>query len=131
MEDRVTDAIGAQVDPYRGSAATSVLAPGENQAARAVLFCAFGQNPLGASILINILGSCRRRYVLAKGLDPDASPQDLVAQTRELILVRRAPQEIASNEARLSEAHCTTNRSSVNMGSGACKYLVSDRASRR
>src|SRR3972149_3652417 len=95
--------IDVPVDPYRELAAISILATAENEAAPAFLFRSFARNPLGAKVLTNMLGSCRRRYALAMGLDPDASLRDLVIQTRELMTARRTPQEIAPDAAPVNE----------------------------
>jgi 4-hydroxy-3-polyprenylbenzoate decarboxylase len=95
--------IDATVDPDRELAALSILATSENEAAPAFLFRSFPNNPLDARVVTNMLGSCRRRYALAMGLDPEASLRQLVIQTRELMVARLAPTEVAPDTAPVND----------------------------
>lgn len=99
--------IDAPVDPYRELAAISVMATAENEAAPAFLFNNFPNNPLGASVVTNMLGSSRQRYALAMGLDPGASLRELVAQTRALMVARLPPKEIAPEDAPVNDVVVT------------------------
>ncbi|HVZ52898.1 MAG TPA: UbiD family decarboxylase [Pseudolabrys sp.] len=95
--------IDQPVDPDRELAAISIMATAENEAAPAFLFRSFPNNPLGASVVTNMLGSSRQRYALAMGLDPEASLRELVSQTRQLMTARLRPTEIAPEAAPVNE----------------------------
>jgi len=99
--------IDVPVDPRHELAAISIMATAENEAAPAFLFRNFADNPLGASVVTNMLGSCQRRYALAMGLDPDASLRELVAQTRALMVARLPPREIAPEQAPVNDVVLT------------------------
>jgi 3-polyprenyl-4-hydroxybenzoate decarboxylase len=65
------------VAPDRELAAVSIVATAENEAAPAFLFRSFPNNPLEASVVANMLGSCGRRYalrILDRGRDVPSIP---------------------------------------------------------
>ena len=103
VEDRkLLRRIAAEVDPDEELAAITFMAT-RRKISPALMFERFAHNPLGARVLVNILGASRERYALAMGCDPEASIRDLVEATRRIMKRRIAPRLIDQADAPVNE----------------------------
>ncbi len=94
--------VTAEVDPAEELSAITFMAT-RRKTSPALMFEKFRDNPLGARILINILGASRERYALAIGQDPGTPVRDLVEATRRIMKRRIAPRRIAKTDAPVNE----------------------------
>lgn len=97
--------IEAPVDLDQELAAIALLAT-QQEDAPALLFSRFTE-PAEGRVLINMLGSSRRRYALALGLDPGLSLKELIQETRRISTRRLAPVRVASADAPVNEVLLT------------------------
>ena len=93
--------IDAPVDPVEELSAIAYMAA-QREDAPALLFSRFS-TPAEGSVLINMLGSSRRRYALALGLNPDLSLTALIEETRKIFGRRIAPRHVAPEKAPVNE----------------------------
>jgi UbiD family decarboxylase len=93
--------IDAAVDLDQELAAIAHMAT-QREDAPALLFSRFTEAVEGR-VLINMLGSSRRRYALAVGLDPALSLVALIRDTRRIMTQRHAPVRIAPSGAPVNE----------------------------
>lgn len=95
-------AIAQNVDPNEELAAITYMAA-RHVGAPALLFESFAENPYGARVLSNMLGSSKERYALAVGLNPQASMQEMIEETRVIIKRRITPVMIDGGAAPVNE----------------------------
>jgi 4-hydroxy-3-polyprenylbenzoate decarboxylase len=93
--------IDAPVDLDQELAAIAYMAA-QREDAPALLFSRFSENVEGR-VLINMLGSSRKRYALALGLDPSLSVSELIGETRRIASQRIAPVRVAPDKAPVNE----------------------------
>ena len=101
--------IVAEVDPSEELSAITFMASRDRKSP-ALLFETFGNNPLGARVLSNMLGASKERYALAMGLDPKLSIAALVQATREITKKRIAPVWIPVRKRRSTRSSCVALR---------------------
>ncbi len=94
--------IGAAVDPAEELSAVTFMAT-RQPGAKALLFEQFDNNPFGARVLANMLGSSKERYALAVGLDPAMTTRDMIAATSRITSRRVAPIKVAKRNAPVNE----------------------------
>lgn len=94
--------VDAAVNPIEELAAITYMAT-RRPGSLALLFEAFEDNPNGARVLANMLGSSKERYALAVGLDPGMSLGGLVVETRRIMANRIPPVRIAKRDAPVNE----------------------------
>jgi 4-hydroxy-3-polyprenylbenzoate decarboxylase len=83
------------------SAATYMVAQDED--APALLFENIEGDASGTRILSNMLGSSKRRFALATGLDPDLSTRDMILAMRARAKGRIPPKMVSSEDAPVNE----------------------------
>ncbi len=93
--------IDAQVDLDQELAAIAYMAA-QREDAPALLFSRFTGQAEGR-VLINMLGSSRRRYALALGLDANLSLHELIEETRKIAAQRVPPVRVAPDKAPVNE----------------------------
>ena len=76
--------VRAEVDPVEELSAITLMAA-QTPEAPALLFENLRDNPLGARVLSNMLGSSARRYALTVGLNPDLSLPEMISASRALL----------------------------------------------
>jgi UbiD family decarboxylase len=94
--------IDATVEPIEELAAVTYMAT-RRLGAPALFFEQFRDNPLGARVLANMLGSSKERYALAIGIDPGLSTREMVAVTRQIMTRRIKPIHIRKEDAPVNE----------------------------
>jgi 4-hydroxy-3-polyprenylbenzoate decarboxylase len=94
--------VSTTVDPIEELSAVTFMAS-RRLGAPALLFETFRDNPLGARVLANMLGSSKERYALAVGLDPNLSTRDMVEATRALTKRRISPAHVPASTAPVNE----------------------------
>ncbi|AMN41590.1 UbiD family decarboxylase [Rhodoplanes sp. Z2-YC6860] len=94
--------IDTKVDPDEELGAVTFMAT-RQLGAKALLFEQFSDNPHGARVLANMLGSSQERYALAMGLDPAMRTQDMVAATSRITGRRIAPVKVDKRDAPVNE----------------------------
>lgn len=90
--------ITAPVDAHEELAAITYMVA-RDEDAPALMFENIRGNDSGVRVLANMLGSSRRRFALAMGLDPALSTRDLIAAMRRRGRNRIAPVEVAADAA--------------------------------
>jgi UbiD family decarboxylase len=83
------------------AAATYMVAQDED--APALLFENIADDESGTSVLSNMLGSSRRRFALAVGIDPDLSTQEMIGAMRQRAKRRLAPDHVPVDRAPVNE----------------------------
>jgi len=93
--------IDAVVDLDQELSAIAYMAA-QREDAPALMFTRFTESVQG-QVLINMLGSSKRRYALAVGLDPDLPIAAMIAETRRIMAQRIAPARVAAKGAPVNE----------------------------
>jgi 4-hydroxy-3-polyprenylbenzoate decarboxylase len=93
--------IDAKVDLDEELSAIAYMAS-QREDAPALLFSQFTEAVQGR-VLINMLGSSRRRYALALGLDPNLAISALITETRRIMARRIPPAHIPPERAPVNE----------------------------
>jgi UbiD family decarboxylase len=95
-------AVETSVDPIEELSAVTYMAT-RRPGAPALLFEQFRENPFGARVLTNMLGSSKERYALAIGIDPGLSTRRMVDVTRQIMTKRIKPIRIPKEAAPVNE----------------------------
>lgn len=98
--------IAAEVDADEELAAITYMTACK-EGAPALMFDNIKDNESGVRVLANMLGSSRRRFALAIGIDPGLSTQEMVQEVRRLGARRIAPVEVAADTAPVNETVLT------------------------
>lgn len=94
--------IDTLVDPAEELAAVTFMAT-RQLGAKALLFEQFDDNPFGARVLANMLGSSKERYALAMGIDPAMRTRDMITATSRITRQRMAPVKVDKRAAPVNE----------------------------